>query len=101
MDNLYELRVRQTEETNGSEELPLCEYLAVSISEKEMDELIAKIGECQCCERHLTNRTKIERNRVFPTQTPEIGCQCACRHYTRMLLRGKEKKREQGNCKSL
>jgi len=100
MNRISELRVEQSEQTNGMEELPFGEYLAKSITVQEMDVLISIIGKCQCCERHLTNRTNIEQYTIRPTQTPEIGCKCSCRHYTRMLLRGKKEKRA-AKCESL
>jgi hypothetical protein len=90
MNRINDLRVEQSEQNNGMEELPFWEYLASSITVNEMDVLISIIGNCQCCKRHLTNRTNNELYTILPTQTPEIGCKCSCRHYTRMLLMGKK-----------
>jgi len=67
-----------------------------SIIEHTLKELLKKIQECDCCERHMKNRPTLEdfengNDGEYPkcitTRKIKIKCDCSCRHSSRFICR--------------
>ena len=67
-----------------------------SIIEYTLKELLKKIQECDCCERHMKNRPTLEdfengNDGEYPkcitTGQIKITCDCSCRHSSRFICR--------------